>query len=240
VVDSTSKRSARNGSEAEVPAVGGRTPVGPPPAAASSTDKVRWSLPFELPTGTVAGVVVAGVVVVLGTIFALLQPTTYVAESQVLLSPTGQDEGSTTSSYFDTLSNGQLPETAAAIMRERRFLDSAVEQLDLSGDGISSTVSVVPETSVIRVEVTAGTPDAAVAVADRVPEEAQAVVDDLLAPYALTALGSAETTVAQSSVSGIQWLVVIAVAALVLGAAVQQVVQQLSRARRGRVTAEQA
>jgi capsular polysaccharide biosynthesis protein len=205
-----------------------------------SVPKARRSLPFDLPTGTVAGLVAAGVVVMLGAIFAVLQPTTFVAESQVLLSPTEQDQGSTTSSYFDTLSSGQLPETAAAIMRERRFLDSAVEELDLSADGISSTVSVVPETSVIRVEVTAATAEEAVSVADRLPEEAQSVVDDLLAPYALTTLGSAESTATRSSVSAAQWLVVIAVAALVVGVAVQQVVQQLGKARRGRVTPEQA
>ena len=138
-----------------------------------------------------------------------------------------------TSSYYDTLSSGQLPATAAAIVEQKRFVNGAMRELGLSDvEGVTTQVSVLPETAVIKVKVTATDADTAVAMADELPRQANQTVDQLLAPYHLTVLGSAEETAAQSSLGTGQWVGIIVLTAIVVGLAVQQLVQQVSRARR--------
>lgn len=184
-------------------------------------------------TGLLAGILAAGAVGVLGVYLEQARPTTWTAQSHMLMAPTVQDKGSETSAYYETLSNGQLPATAAAIVSERRFLVDAERALDLPDrKGISVQVAVLPETAVLKIEVTAPDVQIAESVADELPRQATSTVDQLLAPYQLTVLGSADGTAIRASLGRGQWLALTALAALAAGLLVQQVVLQLVRSRR--------
>jgi capsular polysaccharide biosynthesis protein len=180
--------------------------------------------------------VVAGVVALLltaaaGTAYALQRPVEWTASSTLLLTPQVETDGTVASSYYDTLSNGQLPSTAAAIVRDPSLLRATAERLGIDPGELDTRVVVVPETAVIEIEVTATDAETAIAVADGVAEAAVPEVNELLAPYALSPLGDAGGTAEATSLSRAQWQAIVALAAIVVGVAVQQTVHQLLRAR---------
>jgi capsular polysaccharide biosynthesis protein len=182
--------------------------------------------------GLGAGLVAALLVVAVGLFVAAAKPTTWTAQSQMLLAPSLQGGATATSSYYATLTGGQLPATAAAIVQEDRFLTETRRALELSGgDSVTATVTVVPETAILNIEVTASNSRTAVDVADELPARAAPTVNRLLEPYFVTVLGSAHGTATQSSLGMGQWVALVALAALVAAIAVQQVVQRRARAR---------
>jgi capsular polysaccharide biosynthesis protein len=180
------------------------------------------------------GLVVAVLVWVVGWSFALQQPARWSAEAELLLAPDVSDPGLETSSFYDTLSNGQLPATAAEILSQGRFLEEIKTEYDIpDSEQVAISVTQVPETAIVRATVTAKTPAVAVLVASDLPDRTIPVVDKLLAPYSLTSVGDPEDTKTQISLARTQWAAAVAAAALLLGLAAQQLVLQLTRARRG-------
>ena len=180
------------------------------------------------------GILVAVLVAVVGWAFALQQPTRWSAEAELLLAPDVSKPGLETSSYYDTLSNGQLPATAAEILSQGRFLEEIKSEYDIpDSEHVAITVTQVPETAIVRATVTARTAATAVLVASDLPERTVPIVDRLLSPYSLTSIGDPADTTLQISLARTQWFAVVAGAALLLGLAAQQVVLQLGRARRG-------
>ena len=188
---------------------------------------------FHIP-GLRFGIIVAIVVTALGWTFAHQQPTRWSAEVDLLLAPGVSGPSLETSSYYDTLSNGQLPATAAEILSEGRYVREIRRDHNISdAEQVSISVTQVPETAIVRATVTARTPRVATLVAGELPSRTIPTVDRLLAPYALTSLGDPADTVQQTSLDRQQLAVVVAIAALLLGIAAQQIVLQLARARRG-------
>jgi capsular polysaccharide biosynthesis protein len=182
--------------------------------------------------GLTAGLVAALLVATIGLLVASTRPTTWTAQSQMLLAPSLQGRPSQTSDYYATLSAGQLPATAAAIVQERRFLIDTVRELGLSDPtSVTAKVTVVPETAILEIKVTASNPDTAVAVADELAAQAAPTVNQLLTPYFVTTLGSAEGTASQSSIGKGQWAALILFGAAVAGVAVQQLAKGLEQAR---------
>ena len=188
---------------------------------------------FALP-GFRHGLAVALLVWVVGWSFALAQPSRWSAEAELLLAPDVSQPGLETSSFYDTLSNGQLPATAAEILSQGRFLEEIKTKHDIpDSEQVAVSVTQVPETAIVRATVTAKTPGVAVLVASDLSDLTVPVVDRLLAPYSLTSIGDPADTTTQISLGHAQWGLAIAAAALLLGLATQQLVLQLARARRG-------
>ena len=193
--------------------------------------RTRRRLGGVLSTSIIAGLVALLVTAAVGAAFTLQRPTEWTAVSTLLLTPEVAGRGTVASSYYDTLSTGQLPSTAAAIVRDPSLLNSTAQDLGIDPDEVTSRVVVVPATSVIEIEVTGSDADTAVAVADGLAAAAAPAVNELLAPYALSPLGDAADTATLTSLSVTQWLAIVALTAVVLGVAVQQTVYQLMRAR---------
>lgn len=180
------------------------------------------------------GILVAVLVAALGWTFASQQPTRWSADADLLLAPDVSDPGLETSSFYDTLGNGQLPATAAEIVSEGRFVREIKRDNNIpDAEQVSISVTQVPETAIVRATVTARTARVATLVAGELPSRTIPTVSRLLAPYALTSLGDPADTVEQTSLNLSQLAVVVAIAALLMGVAAQQVVLQLARARRG-------
>jgi len=185
------------------------------------------------------GLLAAVAVVALGTWYSSTQPQQWSADVSLLLAPDTSGGASQTSAFYDTLSSGQLPATAAAIVDERHFLLEIKKSLSLPSQApVRVVVTQVPATAVIKVDVTARDKQTAMAVADAFPGEVIPDVNRLLSPYTLSSLGGAQGTARLSSLSHVQWAAVIAVAALVVGIAVQQLVLLLSRAWRRQRSSE--
>lgn len=208
----------------------------PPPAHSART----WQhapIPVRgrfrrLPAGLVPGILAALVVAGLGAWYIPQQPTRYTADVQLLLAPSVQSNPSATSSYFETLSSGQLPATAAAIIEDRQLLSSATSGMDRdTRRSVKATVTVLPDTAVVDVQVTAPTASAAETAAQSLASAGSAKVSRLLDPYTLTVIGSANGSANRSSLGPGEWIALFAFAALVAGLVVHQFFYRLARRR---------
>lgn len=189
-----------------------RDPAGPParrPYARGMLGRRQLSV--------VLAVLAGALVVLAGTVVANSQSTTYTATSQLLLAPKTQRAASVASGLYDTLSSGQLPATAAAIIQEKRFLRSALAAQDVTGtEGVAVEVTVVPATAIVEVQVTAPSSRLAVQLADEIPRQAVPKVNAALVPFELIMLGSAEKSPPAASLSTSQWIVLVGIAAAVV------------------------
>ncbi len=223
-----------------------RDPV--PPTKAAKPKKRRWwhrrarsGYPRLLPVGTVPGLLVALVVAAAGGWYVYQQPRSYSAETQLLLAPAGQGDAGATSSYWETLSSGQLPATAAAVVDDKRYVDEATEGLDKATRGaVQTSVTVLPSTAVIDVRVVAPTADVAESVANAIATRSTGDVNSMLTPYQLSPIGSATGSATRTSLDYVQWGTLVAVAALIAGLLVQQLLSWAARARARARTARAA
>jgi capsular polysaccharide biosynthesis protein len=187
--------------------------------------------------GIVAGLLAALVVAGIGAVYVSGQPVKYSASNELLVAPRAKLDPSVSSAYWETLGNRQIPATAAAIVNGKRLLKAATSGLDrATRDAITTTVSVVPSTAVVNVVVTAPTASAAEDVANRLSRLSTSQVSDALAPYQFAVISDADGTATLASLSHAAWAGLVAVAALVTGVAVQQLVSWRARAvarRRG-------
>ena len=114
----------------------------------------------EVRISVLAGAVAALLVVVAGAWLALTTPTKWTAESVLVVLPGADLNASDSAAYYETLSRGQIVATFAEVADNLRFQQQAEQTLQLSDAqraGVTTTVSVVPDTSVILVRTTAGT-----------------------------------------------------------------------------------
>lgn len=184
----------------------------------------------EVRISVLAGVVAALLVVVAGAGLAVLSKPKWTAESVLVVLPSAALDTSDSAAYYETLSRGQIVATFAEVAENLRFQDQAEQNLQLSDAqraGVTTTVSVVPDTSVILVRTTAGSAAVAEQVADATTTLATTYLAGLSEPYRTDLVHGAEGTATATGTSPLVLLALSVVVALIVGVGVQQAVYHL-------------
>jgi hypothetical protein len=117
----------------------------------------------------------------------------------------------------------------------QRFQDQAEASLQLTDAqraGVTTAVTVVPDTSVILVRTTAGTAQVAEQLADETTTLATAYLAGLSEPYRTDLVHSAAGSAVASGTSRVVLLALAVIVALIAGVAIQQAVYHLMRMAR--------
>ena len=178
----------------------------------------------------VIGAVVALLILVAGVAFAVLRPPAYTAEAMAVVLPGAGLDEATAAGQWETLSRGQIPATFAEVAADPRFQTQAAAQLGLTPDQqqqLQVETSVVPNTSVILIRVTA--PEASVAeqMADATTALASTYLTGLLPSFRTETVQSAKGTAQSSGLSPTLVIGGTVVVALVAGLALQQAIYHL-------------
>ncbi len=184
----------------------------------------------EVRISVLAGAVAALLVVVAGAGLALMSHPKWTAESVLVVLPSADLDTSDSAAYYETLSRGQIVATFAEVADNLRFQDQAEQNLRLSDEqraGVTTTVTVVPDTSVILVRTTAGSAAVAEQVADATTTLATAYLAGLSEPYRTDLVHGAEGTATSSGTSPTTLLALAVVVGLIVGVGVQQAVYHL-------------
>jgi capsular polysaccharide biosynthesis protein len=179
-------------------------------------------------------VLAALAVLLVGTVLGVTRSSQWMASSQWLTGPSasGSNNGDL-SAYYETLSRGQVTQTAAAIMGNQRIVDAAERSLGMRGDETSVVrVTVVPETALVKVTVIAADRLTAEQLANEVPSQAVPTIDRLLKPFTLQPVADSSGSAVSSGIGGLQFYAVLGAVALLVGAGTQQIVHQLASSRR--------
>lgn len=184
----------------------------------------------EVRISVLAGAVAALLVVVAGAGLALMSQPKWTAESVLVVLPSADLNTSDSAAYYETLSRGQIVATFAEVADNLRFQDQAEQNLQLTDAqraGVSTTVTVVPDTSVILVRTTAGTAAVAEQVADATTTLATAYLAGLSEPYRTDLVHGADGTATSSGTSPTTLLALAVVVGLIVGVGIQQAVYHL-------------
>lgn len=184
----------------------------------------------EVRISVLAGAVAALLVVVAGAALAVTSQPKWTAESVQVVLPSADLDTSDSAAYYETLSRGQIVATFAEVADNQRFQDQAAKNLNLTDAqraGMTTTVSVVPDTSVILVRTTAGTAAVAEQVADATTTLASAYLAGLSQPYRTDLVHGAQGTATASGTSPTTLLALAVVVGLIVGVAIQQAVYHL-------------
>lgn len=189
----------------------------------------RWG-----PPGMWSGIVTA-LAIIAGGVYVAGSPEEWSANGELLMAPRVQETADSTSAFYETLSRGQVTATAAAIMENPTLVQEAADAVGIEDmDTVSVRVTVIPDTSLIRIATTALTKDEAVSLTDELARISVPEIDARLKPYGLSSLGSAEQTAQRTGLGTAQTMAIVVVMALAVGTAVQQALQQIAAARRRR------
>jgi capsular polysaccharide biosynthesis protein len=178
----------------------------------------------------VVGAVVALLILVGGIAFALVRPPAYTAEAMAVVLPGAGLDEATAAGQWETLSRGQIPATFAEVAADPRFQTAAADQLSLTAEQrqqVQVETSVVPNTSVILIRVTAPDPVVAEQMADATTALASKYLTGLLPSFRTETVQSAKGTAQSSGLSPQLVIVGTVVLALVAGLAVQQALYHL-------------
>lgn len=178
----------------------------------------------------IVGAVLALLIMAAGVAFALVRPPAYTAEAMAVVLPAKGLDEATSASQFETLSRGQIPATFAEVAGNLRFQTAAADQLNLTAaqrQQVQVEATVVPNTSVILVRVTA--PDAATAekMADATTTLASQYLSGVLQPYRTETVQSAQGTATSTGLTPPLLIFASVVVGLVAGIAVQQALYHL-------------
>jgi capsular polysaccharide biosynthesis protein len=189
----------------------------------------RWpALVVALLLGLLAGAAVGA--------YLASRPATWTAETQLLVTPAKDLPAASLTSYYEALSRGQITATAAAIAADGKLLDSARSAAGVSaGEGLTSTASVVPDTTLVRVSVTAPSKTDAQTVTKELVAQATAELDRLIPSYDVTQLTSSTPPASKTGLSIKEVLGGAVVAFVVVAFAVYELCITLARGRRQRL-----
>jgi len=182
---------------------------------------VRRPLRISLLLGLLAAVLLMAASAVL----AVTQHQTFQAESVVVVLPDAKLDPASTAAYYETMSRGQIVATFAEVADNLRFEQQAEDTLRLTAEqkaSVSTTVSVVPNTSVILVQATAGEPRVAEQVADGTVALASQYLSNLSKPYRTEVVHGAEGSAFATGISPKLLLALGLVVSLIAGLALQQ------------------
>ena len=180
-----------------------------------------------------AGTLVALLILAVGSVVALGQKTEYTAESGILILPEEDLEASISAAYYESLSRGQIVATFAEVADNPRFEQEAKARLQLDEeqrDTVTTSVSVVPSTSVILVRATAEEAAVAEQMAGGTASLVTEYLSDLSQPYRSEIVQDAQSSSHVSSASPALLYGLPVIVALIAGVAVQQAIYHLVRA----------
>lgn len=184
----------------------------------------------------VAGLVVAALVAAVAGALLVARQEQWSATASLLVVPdAGDAEPDVVAGLYDALSRGQVPATYAELLRDLGLEDDEGERQGLSAAAlreIALEVVVVPDTSVLDLTVTAPQPGLAESVAEGVLVQSQEFLSGLESPYTVVSVGAAAGKAHRVGLPALPLAGVVAAVALLAGAAAQQAVAGLSRARR--------
>ena len=189
----------------------------------------------EVKVSVLAGALAALLVVLAGAAIAFTSTTKWTAESVLVVLPNADLSASDSAAYYETLSRGQIVATFAEVADNQRFQDQAEASLQLTDAqraGVTTAVTVVPDTSVILVRTTAGTAQVAEQLADETTTAATAYLAGLSEPYRTDLVHSAAGSAVASGTSRVVLLALAVIVALIAGVAIQQAVYHLMRMAR--------
>lgn len=191
----------------------------------------------EVRISILAGAVVALLVLIAGAVISLGTKSEYTAESVIVVLPASDLSTSDSAAYYETMSRGQIVATFAEVANNLRFEQQAEENLQLTAaqrDSVTTTVSVVPDTSVILVRAVADEAGVAEQVADGTTTLATEYLAGLSKPYRTDLVHDAVGSGYKSSTSPLLLFGLAIVVALIAGLAIQQAVYHLMVAVRRR------
>lgn len=183
----------------------------------------------------VLGLVVALLALAAGVGLAATQQRAFTAESVLVVLPKASLNDATSAAFYETMSRGQIVGTFAEVADNPTFERQSADKLaltDAQRKQVSTTVSVVPDTSVILVRVTAGAASVAEQLADATAALATTYLAKLSDAYRTQIVHSAQGSATTSGLSPTMLLILGAAVGLSAGVAVQQVVYHLMMARR--------
>jgi capsular polysaccharide biosynthesis protein len=180
---------------------------------------------------------VALLIVIAGGVAALAQKTVYTAESVTVVLPSAGLDTAGSAAYYETLSRGQIVATFAEVANNPRFEQQAEDKLrltDAQRATVTTSVSVVPDTSVILVRASAEDATIAEQIADGTTSTATEYLGSLSKPYRTDLVRSAQGSAYRSSTSPVLLFGLAVVVALIAALAIQQAIYHLLIAvRRG-------
>lgn len=179
-----------------------------------------------------AGLLAAVIVLAAGVGYVATRPKTWSANTTVVVVPDKSLALPTASSYFDTLSSGQVPSTVGQVLDVARYKTDAASKLGLTRSVLSEVsvvTTVVTGTFLVKVTVTAPMKIVAEDMADQVVAAATPQVNNLIAPYQMSVVSSSSGSgVATSSLGSTKFFLVLLIVALAVGIGLQQAVVQFS------------
>jgi capsular polysaccharide biosynthesis protein len=182
-----------------------------------------------------AGLALAVLLLAAGGAVASTQHKTFTAEAVLVALPRSDLDAATTAAFYETMSRGQIIGTFAEVANNAVYENQAMDDLGLTPgqrSGISSEVTVVPDTSVMLVRVTGDAATTAEQVCDRAAARITAYLTGMSDAYRVQVVHRASGSAVSSGMSPQLVLVLAAVVALVLGLALQQIVYHLGSAQR--------
>jgi capsular polysaccharide biosynthesis protein len=195
----------------------------------------KSSGPRALRRSIVSGLVLALLTLGAGAALAATQQPSYTAEAVLVVLPKATLDDATSAAFYETMSRGQIVGTFAEVADNPTFERSSAAALGLSAGQqkkVTTTVSVVPDTSVILVRVSAGGATVAEQLADRTAALASTYLAELSNAYRIQIVHPAQGSAASSGISATLMLILAGVVAVGGGVAVQQAVYHLMVARR--------
>lgn len=184
----------------------------------------------------IVGVLLALMVVGIGTAMLLSRPTSWTTRTTLLVSPTTTTNDSSAATLYELLSQGKVAETYAALMRNADFGDAVTEAAGLSGSPGPHriTAAVVPQTFLIRVTASAPTRSDALALGAAAAATAPGFVTDLSQPFSVRSVSASQLRATQTGGTDPTLLGIVTVIALVVGVLGQQAMLQLLTLRNAR------
>ncbi|GFM19196.1 MULTISPECIES: hypothetical protein [Mycobacteriaceae] len=145
----------------------------------------------------------------------------YVAMANVAFLPAPELSSEEASSFWEVLTRGQITRTAAIIYDDPRWLSEAAADAGVPRDDLTLAASALPDTTMLSVTVTAGSPDAAETALNTVLVTATPEVSSLAAPFFVKVLWPTENSSwAEPAPSRTQLAAAGALGGLLLGAGV--------------------
>ncbi|MFI5509278.1 hypothetical protein ACIA48_17565 [Mycobacterium sp. NPDC051804] len=168
---------------------------------------------------------------------ALAAPTAdrYTTSANVVLVPPPEFTTAESSSFWDVLTRGQVSRTAAIVYDDARWLPTAAKAAGVPQGELTVTAAALPDTTVVTVTVTAGSPAAAEAALNDVLTTAAPEVASVTAPFLAKVLpiqGGAEPVPVPGR---LQVAAAGALAGLVVGGGIGWFVARRDRTRRSRL-----
>jgi capsular polysaccharide biosynthesis protein len=191
--------------------------------------------PRPLRRSVVVGLVLALLVLAAGAAMAATQHKSFTAEAVLVVLPSSDLDESTSAAFYETMSRGQIIGTFAEVADNAVFENRTMDDLGLGGaqrTQTSSEVSVVPNTSVILVRVTAAAAATSEQVADGAADRITTYLTGLSDAYRIQVVHGAGGSATRSGMSPALVLLLAGIVALVLGLAAQQAVYRSAKARR--------